>query len=328
MSTRSGSTAVFQVPGKDLGAEGCTSVWCELEALATEPGVITAAALLGVLALLAFAYIRDAEAACRGERRRVLDERDAFETFAERVSEMDPAPAPTDPNLAEAPAGVLREMSGRAGTGTGPPEGGGVRDVTLRRVMAAYRDTVLSLPHYRAEYDETVAQSLAAELGPDTVTALATDGSLSSGAQSALVSRSRRAADARGRLADAIGSEIEALSRAESSLSTIDRRRGRLVEHLDGISPNCETEAAIDVWHRLDELEAECDALAADRQAALDDPPMRPGPEIDDDPRAFYGYLYDPSDGPRYPVLAQVTDLAERIRADKAHIGSRIAGGD
>ncbi|SDF33378.1 hypothetical protein SAMN04488067_103232 [Halorubrum xinjiangense] len=325
MSVHQGSTGVFQIPDQGVTGAGCSDVWCELGAAATEPGVVTALALVGLLALLTFAYVRDAESACRRERRRVLDERDAFESFADRVAQIDTVSVATDTTPTGVPAGALRGI-GSPGGGQGPGGGPGGNNVTLRRVMAAYHDTVLSLPHYRAEYEETAAESLAAELGPDTATALASDGGLSEGAKSALVDRSRRAATARDRLADAIDEEIGDLSDREATLSSIDRRRRRLLGHLDGIRPGRETDAAIDVWNRLTELERECDELAAERQRSLDDPPLthEMGPDGDRE-RPFYGYLYGPTDGPRYPLLAQIAEVADEIRADRERVGSRIA---
>ncbi|QAU11855.1 hypothetical protein EKH57_03280 [Halorubrum sp. BOL3-1] len=322
MSVYTGSAAVFQIPDQEVAA-GCTNVWCELGALVTEPGAITAVALVGVLAMLAFAYVRDAEAACRSERRRVLDGRDAFESFAARVAEMDTVPVAMDSTPSGVPAGAF---GGIGSGGSGIPPGGGPAggDVTLRRVLAAYDDTVLSLSHYREEYDETATESLAAELGPDAATALATDGGLSSGAQSALVNRSRHAADARERLAGAIDEELDELADRETDISGKDRRRRRLLAHVEGVRSGHETDAAIDVWNRLAELERECDELAADRQRSLDDPPLTPALD-DDHERTFYGYLYGSTDGPRYPVLAQVAELADRIRADRDGVGTRIA---
>ena len=327
MSVQSGSTAVFQIPDKGVTGANCAGGWCELWAVATEPGVITAVALAGVLALLAFAYVRDAESACRRERRRVLDERDAFESFADRVAGIDTVSVATDATPSGVPAGALRGID-PPGSGRRPGSGPTADNATLRRVMAAYHDTVLSLPHYRTEYDESAAESLAAELGPDTATALASDGGLSSGARSALVDRSRRAADARRRLADAIGEEIDELDDREATLSSIDRRRRRLLGHLEGIRSGRGTDAAIDVWNRVAELERECDDLAADRQRSLDDPPLTPETALDEDrERPFYDYLYGSIDGPRYPVLAQIAEVADGIRADRDRVGTRIAGG-
>jgi len=300
----------------------CTTLPCDLAAIATEPGVVTALVIAGVVAFVALAYVRDAKAECRGERRRVLDERAAFEEFADRVSGLDPAPASSTASSFDGPTAAVRTVS--------PVDGGGGAgdDVRLRRVLAAYRDTVMSLPHYREEYDETIPESLAAELGPDTATALASNGTLSSGAQSALVRRSRRAADARSSLADAIDAEIDALSEYESDLSRVDRRRRRLLEHLDGVEGDG-TDAAIDVWHRLGELESECDEAAGERQRALDDPPMTvDAPGDDAGRRSFHEYLYGPTEGPRYPVLAQIAEIAGQIRTDRDRVASRVAGGE
>ncbi|KKF39193.1 hypothetical protein FK85_30500 [Halorubrum saccharovorum] len=322
MSARQGAAGVFRIQGAEPTRAECATLSCDLTAVLTEPGVVTALVIAGVVAFVALAYVRDAKADCRDERRRVLDERAAFEEFADRVSGLDPAPASSTVSSFNGPAAAVRTVSpvdGRSSTGD---------DVRLRRVLAAYRDTVMSLPHYRQEYDETIPESLAAELGPDTATALASNGTLSSGAQSALVRRSRRAADARASLADAIEAEIDALSEYETDLASVDRRRRRLLEHLDGVEGDG-TDASIDVWQRLDELESECDEVAGERQRALDDPPMTvDAPGDGEDRRPFHGYLYGAADGPRYPVLAQVAEIAGRIRADRDRVASRVAGGE
>ncbi|MFW5938264.1 MAG: DUF7260 family protein, partial [Halanaeroarchaeum sp.] len=243
MSMSSGASGVFRVPSKEPAVTECTSLSCEFGGVATEPGAITAVVIAGLVAFIAFAYIRDAKADCRRERARVLDEREAFEEFADRVSSFEPAPADSAAMAFDGPVAGVRTVD-RMGSD----------DVKLRRVLAAYRDTVMSLPHYGREYEETIPQSLAAELGPDTATALASNRTLSAGAQSALVRRSRQAVDARSSLADAIGAELDALHAVESELTSVDRRRRRLVEHLDGIDRN-PTDAAIDVWQRLDDLQ-------------------------------------------------------------------------
>lgn len=316
MSTHPGSATAFRIPSKEPAVAECTSLSCEIGEVATEPGAVTAVVIAGLVALVAFAYVRDAKEECQRERRRVTDERDAFEEFADRVSGFDPAPAESTMTAFEGPTASVRRVDG---TGSG--------DVKLRRVLAAYRDTVMSLPHYIEEYEETIPESLAAELGPDTAASLASNGTLSAGAQSALVARSRQAAQARSSLADAIGAEIDELTAAEADLASVDRRRRRLIEHLDGIN-GTGTDAAIDVWRQLDGLEGECDEIAAERQRSLDEPPMTAhrGMLADED-RAFYEYLYAPTDGPNYPVLAQISEIADRIRSDRNRVASRIADG-
>ena len=320
MSVNPGSASTFRIPSRDPTVTECASLSCELGSVATEPGAITAVVMAGLVAFVAFAYVREAKATARTERRRVLDERDAFEEFADQVADFDPAPMEPATTDLDGGVGGMYRVDGVVGS-----KGGG--DVRLRRVLAAYRDTVMSLPHYREEYDETIPESLAAELGPDTAASLASNGTLSSGAQSALVSRSRRAATARLSLADAIDAELDSLTAFENDLGCTDRRRRRLVEHLDGVRGD-RTGAAIDVWERLDGLRAECDAIAADRQQMLDDPPMTPEVgEIPDTDRAFYAYLYADTDGPQYPVLAQIAEVAERINEDCGRVARRIADG-
>jgi len=320
MSASPSPATTFRIPSKEPAVTECASLACELGSVATEPGAITAVAVAGVIAIVALAYVRDAKATAREERRRVLDESGAFEEFADRVGELDPAPVESSAIASDGGIAGVHRVDGVAAGGRGG-------DVRLRRVLAAYRDTVMSLPHYREEYDETVPESLAAELGPDTATALASNGTLSSGAQSALVGRSRRAATARSSLADAIGEEIDALDAYADDLTRVDRRRRRLVEHLDGVEGD-ETGAAIDVWERLDGLGTECDEIAADRQRVLDNPPITPDTgAIPDEDRAFYQYLYAPADGLKYPVLAQVAEVAERVRTDCDRVASRIADG-
>ncbi|MUW13849.1 hypothetical protein GJ633_03590 [Halorubrum sp. CBA1125] len=312
MSVRTGSTTAFRVPSAEPAAPECTSLSCTLGDLLTEPGVATAAVVAGIAALIAFAYVRDARTACERERRRVLDERDAFERFADRVAAFDPAP--TDATATEGPVASVHQV--KSGSGT---------DVTLQRVLRAYRDTVMSLSHYGEEYDETVAESLSAELGTDTATSLATNRTLSAAAQTALVDRSRHAAAARESLADGIDAELDALSDAESRLSRIDRQRRRLLAHLEGIDGRHRTDASIDVWNRLDELEDECDAAAADRQQTLRNPPLTAdSPATGEDDTDFYRYLYGSLDGPQYPVLAQITDLADRLRDDRDRVAQGI----
>jgi hypothetical protein len=318
MSVHSGASTAFRIPtAESRSIAECTTLPCEVGAAATTPTAVVAVVIVGLAAFLAFAYVRDAVDAGRREQRRVLAERDAFEEFADRVSALDPAPTGATTSGFDGSVAAVRAVDRVSDPG----------DVRLKRVLSAYRDTVMSVPHYREEYDETVPESIAAELGPDTATALASNGTLSAASQSALVRRGRRAAEARSSLADAIGEEIDALRAFENDLAGVDRRRRRLLEHLDGVSgPGAG--AAIDVWERLDDLERECDEIAAERQADLADPPMTPDAALDvDDDRAFYEYLYGPTDGPRFPVLAQVSELAERIRTDRDRVATRLADG-
>ena len=314
MGLQAGQAALFRVGGADTAASGCGSPACDLVGAVTDPGIVTGVALVGVAALVALAYVRTASEECRRERRRVRDEHDAFVEFADRVETLDAvSPEPATDGSAR-PLTTRHRIGGSASA----------MDVTLRRVLSIYKETVMSVPHYEEEYDETVSDSLAAELGPDAATSLAANGTLSPPAQRELVRRSREVATARASLVDAIETELDALSDVDAELTAIDRRRRNLMEHLAEVGGD-KANAAIDVWSRLDDLEAEAESVATERQQRLRDPPMQPDPTITDaEDMAFYDYLYGGDDGPKHPVLSQVAEVTAAIRNDRECTVSQI----
>ncbi|OYR66989.1 hypothetical protein DJ71_21805 [Halorubrum sp. E3] len=318
MAPRLISVTTFRIADTDAAVAGCESLTCKLVEVVTNPSVVTGLMLTGLAALIALSYVRDATGKCRREKRRVLDERDAFSEFADRVAALDLGSVPS---LTPDSGGPVRRF--HRTTESGKPV-----SITLQRVISIYRETVMSVTHYEREYDETVSESLTAELGPDTVMSLAANKNLSPPAQNALVSRSREAADARDSLADAIEVELDALADVESELSTIDRRRRRLISHLDEVNVD-ETGAALDIWHQLNDLEIETEKVATERQRSLRNSPMQIDTGIvDTGEMAFYDYLYGSTDGPSHPVLAQIADLTAEIRDNRDHVATQIANGD
>lgn len=317
MSIQPAGDATFRVPEEGPVSRECASVACEVSSAATDPAVVGFVALLGLIAFVAFAYVRDARECCREERRRVVDERDAFEEFADRVEGFDPTPMDATTAALNGPV-----VGAQRGSGLTTPG-----DVRLRQVVNAYTETVVSLPHYHQEYDETVAESLAAELGPDATSTVLSGGTLSPELQSTIVARSRQAATSRESLVDAIDTELDAIEGMESRLTEIDRSRRRLHEHLDGIPSDAAVGARIDVWERLGELETRCDEVAVERQRDLRDPPMSAGFGNQQSQTSFYEYLYSPLEDVTYPVLAEISSLADRIRSDRDRIAKLIARG-
>lgn len=317
MSVGTGSTALFRVASRKPDAVDCGSLTCEIGGVVTGSKVVMSILFVGLVTLVALTYVQNASRTCQREQRRVLDERDAFVEFADRVESLEPVSAESSAAFASGSSPGLNRTIGFGNTA----------DVTLRRVLSIYRDTVMSVPHYEADYDETVAESISTELGSDTAISLATNGTLSQPAQHALVEHSREAAEARDSLADAIETEIDALSDIDTELTAIDRRRRQLVEHLTEVNIN-KIGAAIDIWKQLDDLEAETQTVATERQQSLQEPPMRMDPAISDgDEMTFYDYLYGNTEGPRHPVLTQITDLISSIRKDRDHAASWIIEG-
>ena len=121
------------------------------------------------------------------------------------------------------------------------------------------------------------------------------------------------------------GSLTDALSDAETELTAIDRRRRRLVQHLAEVEID-EAGAAIDVWHRLADLESEAEELATERQRSLHEPSVRADRALwDADEMAFYEYLYGDVDVPQHPLLSEIADLIAAVREDRDRAARRIA---
>lgn len=215
MGVRTGSVTLFRVADRGPAATNCRDLTCEISGVVTDTHVVTGVVFLGLAVLVALAYIENANKTCRDERRRVLDERDGFAEFADRVDSLNPVSTESASAFADGPStGLYRELGS-----------GNTADVTLHQVLSIYRETVMSAPHYEVEYDETVPESMSPELGPDMVTSLAANRTLSPAAQRAIVDRSHEAAAARTSLADAIDTELDTLSDASAELTAIDRRR-------------------------------------------------------------------------------------------------------
>jgi len=304
---------------------GCPTARCGVADALLDPTVVTGAVLFGLVCLVGFAYVADARSRCREERRRVTDERDAFAEFADRVAEL--SPSDVAGNADAAPGGTpAGDAAGRPGSAIGlrgEPAGNGGRDPDLDAVVEAYRETVVAVPHFETEYDETVAESLAEELGYDAAVATVSGDALSPGLQAALIARSRRARARRDRLVEAVDEELDALDAAESTLSELDRERRRLLEHLDDAPRHVSFDAVVDVWQRLSALEGRCDEAVERRQDRLRNPPMETG-----DGPPFYEYLYDSLSETTHPVLRGFTRLVDDLRSDRRGVERRLAASD
>ncbi|GAB3411515.1 hypothetical protein GCM10027435_03200 [Haloparvum alkalitolerans] len=301
----------FRVADPDPAAAECTDLTCSTAAELLEPAVVVGTVLASVLALVAFAYLRDARGRCREEGRRVADEQDAFEEFAARLRDL-PAGRPAGAGRSASPRGLP------AGAASAVPATG--RDPTLDRVKRAYRETVMSVPHYEEEYDDDLHASVAAELGDDAAAALVASDGLTPDLREGLTTRTREAVRRRENLTDALDAERDRLDDAETRLARIDRERRALAEHLDGRVADS-FDACADVWRRLGELEQRCAAVASDRQAEIRNPPLdRP-----ERSPSFYRYLYGRDPGADHPVLAEVAALVSRIRADRERVEKRLA---
>jgi len=186
----------------------------------------------------------------------------------------------------------------------------------------------MDVPHFEAEYDESYAKSVAEEFGPDLAAALVAGDRFDRVCKRTLIDGIDESHSRRVTLLEGLDAERESLDgfrervadlRSDLASVTVDGRS--VVERVDAATagdteraPALETEASFDV---LAETRAElcatgdrCDALAADRQAAIHGVAHRLSLSVEtaDIPSYCYAGL-----GVAYPVLSVVTGLGERV---------------
>ncbi|MBB6646018.1 DUF7260 family protein [Halobellus ruber] len=240
--------------------------------------------------------IPEAIETAREEKRRTESERVAFERFSERVRELDA----TDDRGAPVDGTLLRDPAGTAGD-------------TTETVRELYRATVMSVDFYESEYGEPLLTNVAAELGPDFATALATTDTLDPPLQHALADASQTAAGERAELASLVGSELQSLTASEQRL----RNAANAVDRVHSREFNRQAfEGLEDAARRLRTAERECDSLIADRQTEYVDAPQGGGLN-------FREYLYERHDW-THPVVGDALDLIRRVREVEERIAATV----
>ncbi|MUV56210.1 hypothetical protein [Halogeometricum sp. CBA1124] len=217
-------------------------------------------------------------------------ERRALGRFLTRLGDIQPSP--TRPRTASDGhgRGVLLDIDRERSAG-------------LEAVCEAYRQTVMSVAHFESDYDETFAENVAAELGPDIATQLVNASSLSPELKSAIASAVTDVRSKRGSFCRSLRNERESLSALGRSLNEIDSIVDELAPKITESAPSTQLSVVDD---RLETLETRCRNLNGERQRVLHD-----GPTVRSKRRrvALPDYLYHDCDF-RYPGLAA---LARRV---------------
>jgi hypothetical protein len=192
--------------------------------------------------------IADARKAVRRERRRTVDEREAFETFVRELRRVD-----TD-DAVRIPAGVGRRLADpRPASGT-------------EAVRAVYERTVMGVPHYREEYDDTYAESLEAEFGPELAAAVTENSGLTAGVKRALLRAAREARAERARFVTTLDGEATTLREAATTLRAVFDELDTLREE----RRDSDDFGAMDaIRARLGVLESKVERIGSDRQAEI-----------------------------------------------------------
>lgn len=233
--------------------------------------------------------LSEARDALRVERRRVVDEREAFEAFRARVRRVPTA-------TASATQPPLRYGSASAGRG-------------LVAVRDAYLETVMSVPHYDEEYDDTYERSLEAEFGPDLTLALTRESTLHGRYKRALLSKVETAIEERESFLEHVETEAASIDRATATLSPIVEE----IETISRSSFSADDFGTLDAYRaRTHVLEENCDGVANRRQREIGDAErsLRTDDSLPDLPTYLYQEL-----PVTYPVLSAVGTVGDRIES-------------
>lgn len=237
------------------------------------------------------AELFDAARDClRTERRRTIDEQEAFRAFERRIRRLDRQGAP-------AQKGAM-DVKLASGSARG-----------LRSVRDAYEATVMSVPHYETEYGESFEQHVRVEFGPELAALLTRGTAFDTRARQAILAAASQAQETRETLANALDSEEESFATGTEELLPI-------LDELAEYDPTQFSERSfgtLDAYRaRLTVLEDHCETIVDRRQATLVDQRRTLALTIDDPDVPTYVYQNLET---TYPIVSTAADALQQIDA-------------
>jgi hypothetical protein len=254
----------------------------------------------GVAVLTVLTRVPDALSLVSQERNRTAAERNAFESFARRVSAIDMSESRSSrsagrergPTAMSAPAGIDDHTGGRS--------------APMAEVEQAYRETVMTVSHYEQEYDEPLTEHLAAEFGTEIGIAVAQSDTLTPQLREALIDASIQSRDERVELLGRLDEERQHLQSASTSLEELSEAV-KTVEASLAQRADCEL---ADAWERLEDLEGDCRTLLQEQQCRIDG---------NDCKISLQEYLYAPREW-SYPILGDGLAGIDRVQRAKHRV--------
>jgi hypothetical protein len=225
-------------------------------------------------------------------------ERRAFERFRSRLTDEKPdlPRAQTDTGAGGATALV---------TGVTASPG----NASLRNVRAAYRETVMAVPHFESEYGGGLAENLAAEFGPDLAAQVADGQRLTPVLYDALLAASEACREERAAYERTLDEERESLRDVRRGLADCEARASELG---DTVAAADDSRALAALDDRLAALEREVADLAAARQDLVHGRTARKLSGVSGE--SLTSFLYDNCEE-TCPALAAVASTTETIRS-------------
>lgn len=240
----------------------------------------------------------------RTERRRVVDEREAFRAFRKRLTDIDAG------GTLKRPASPSRLVGTSTVRSTSPG---------LVAVRNAYEETVMSVPHYVVDYDDTYPESLAAEFGAEMATALTRGVALDPRLKRELRRATERLRAHRASFLDTLDTEAASLEDlADPLLEVTTEIETIAAADFDGMDFG-----ALDAYcARTETLRDRCAEHARERQAVLHR--QRRELRVPGDSRDVPRYLYREQSA-RYPILSMLADRIDRLDELRSTVERAIA---
>lgn len=230
-------------------------------------------------------------------------EANAFKTFGKRLRSMEPDHRAKQTSVAvtgSGAAGVTMLASSNRPV-----------DNSLRRVRTAYRETVMAVPHFETDYDDTLAENVATEFGEEVARHVVDGDALMPVLYRALVDAVETARFERTRFLGLLRTERESLVSTAHELNEIEGCALQLADRLSSPEPDVSPDA-FDAEIR--ELRERCESLLEARQQTIHDRfvPALSGVER----QSLTRYLYSSSET-RFPALSDIACCLETVDAQK-----------
>jgi len=221
-------------------------------------------------------------------------ERDAFRALLRRIS------------------GIQMDLPGSTDVGTGGAAAvatsfGHRQSGSLHEIREAYRETVMAVPHYDTEYDESLEENLTAECGHSLANRIVDGEGLPPTVYEGFLGACKRAHRERERTLQYVKRERDSVGRYGSKLDDIE---SAVVEAGERIPSASDTRTLSRIDGTLAGLESRCSDLAEERQEQIHE---RSATDVDGSELGFLAYLYADLETTT-PVLADVASCLETIR--------------
>lgn len=221
----------------------------------------------------------------------------AFEQFLSYIDMIQPSMSPSTTTSVTPDGGVL------VCTGNARNSASSVQDI-----RNAYQESVMDVPHFESEYNDTFKESVAIEFGPDIANGLMTATSVTSMLKTALYTAAKEAQSQRRRVLGAVRQERRSLIEIRKRLTEIEDAV-KALEH--GIAETVSSRELSDIDSQLSILEEECQKLIGTREQVIQNRVVRATPRRNSN--SLHTYLYDHCEF-QFPALGDIAEYVERIQ--------------